>query len=218
MFDPTKFSDESVNQFKTEGWEDNRFRLPIPGTRCTGTIQSLENDREWDGADGKKYMGMKVTLGSTNPAGITADQYLNSMPRPWGNKVSSLEDLIQVSGLDFEQNMSNRDIATLLQQIWTEQIPVGFSITWEGWCRSLFEITLMTSTNTDTVEEAEEIATKKQKKEANKAATLKAGDFKNGNGSYETPTTCDKTGQEVRARLKIKEILVADDVDDQLGG
>ena len=48
MFDPNKFSDDSINQFKTEGWEDNRFRLPIPGTRCVGTVQSLDNDKEWD--------------------------------------------------------------------------------------------------------------------------------------------------------------------------
>jgi hypothetical protein len=53
MFDPNTFSTESVTSFKADGWEDNRFRLPVPGTKCVGVIEKLEHGQEmvrptWD--------------------------------------------------------------------------------------------------------------------------------------------------------------------------
>jgi hypothetical protein len=216
MFDPSTFSTESVTSFKEEGWEDNRFRLPVPGTKCVGVIEKLDHGKEW-ARDGKTYMGLAVTLRSTQPAGVTASGYLNSQPRPYGNKVSALEDLVQVSGIEFDGNLTNRAIAEIIAEIHRDQIPIGFDITWEGYCNSLFELTLMTATSTNSIDEANQVADDEQVKEAKKSAKFTASQFR-VNGKYESSIECEQTGQTVRARTIIRNLLLADDVDDQLGG
>ena len=214
MFDPSEFSTEPVT-FQ-ENWEDNSYKMLLPGTKCVGVIDKLDHGREWT-KEGKTYMGVAVTLRSTSPAGVIANGYLNSQPRTWGNKSSALEDLVQASGVAFDGNLTNQSIAEIVSEIHRDQLPVGFDITWGGYCSSLFELTLMSLTNTDSVEDAKMVATPEQTKEANRAAEFKAAKFK-VNGEYKSTVTCEQTSQNVRARYEIRNILSTDDVDDQLGG
>ena len=215
MFDPSTFSTESVSTF-SDNWEDNSYKMLIPGTKCVGVIDKLDHGREWT-REGKTYMGVAVTLRSNQPAGVTANGYLNNQPRTWGNKSSALEDLVQASGVAFNGNLTNQSIAEMIAEIHRDQIPVGFDITWRGYCTALFEATLMTLTETNSIDEAKSVATVEQTKEAKKSAEFKAPKFK-VNGEYKSTITCDQTGQDVRARYEIRNILSADDVDDQLGG
>jgi len=215
MFDPSQFSTESVSTF-SDNWEDNSYKMLIPGTKCVGVIEKLDHGKEWT-RDGKTYMGVAVTLRSTQPAGVTANGYLNNQPRTWGNKSSALEDLVQASGMDFESNLTNQAIAEMIAEIHRDQTPVGFDITWRGYCTALFETTLMTLTETNSIDDAKSIASPDQTKEARRAAEFKAPQFK-VDGKYKSTITCEQTGQDVRARYEIRNILVASDVDDQLGG
>jgi len=215
MFDPSEFSTEAVSSF-SDNWEDNSYKMLIPGTKCVGVIDKLDHGREWT-RDGKTYMGVAVTLRSTQPAGVTANGYLNNQPRTWGNKSSALEDLVQASGLSFEGNLTNQDIAEMIAEIHRDQIPVGFDITWRGYCTALFETTLMTLTETNSIDDAKSIASSEQTKEARRAAEFKAPQFK-VDGQYKSTVACEQTGQNVRARYEIRNILIASDVDDQLGG
>ena len=214
MFDPSEFSTEPVT-FK-ENWEDNSYKMLLPGTKCVGVIEKLDHGKEWT-RDGKTYMGVAVTLRSTQPAGVTANGYLNNQPRTWGNKSSALEDLVQASGMDFESNLTNQAIAEMIAEIHRDQTPVGFDITWRGYCTALFETTLMTLTETNSIDDAKSMASPDQTKEARRAAEFKAAKFK-VNGEYKSTVTCEQTSQNVRARYEIRNILSADDVDDQLGG
>jgi hypothetical protein len=214
MFDPSQFSTESVSTF-SDNWEDNSYKMLIPGTKCVGVIDMLDHGREWT-REGKTYMGVAVTLRSTAPAGVTANGYLNNQPRTWGNKSSALEDLVQASGVQFNGDLTNQAIAEMIAEIHRDQIPVGFDITWRGYCTALFEATLMTLTETNSIDEAKSVATDEQTKEARKAAEFKAPKFK-VNGEYKSTITCDQTGQNVRARYEIRNILIAADVDEQLG-
>jgi hypothetical protein len=216
MFDPNQFSTEPVSFKDRDTWEDNSYKMLIPGTKCVGVIDNLDHGREWT-REGKTYMGVAVTLRSTQPAGVVANGYLNSQPRTWGNKSSALEDLVQASGMEFDGNLTNQSIAEMIAEIYRDQTPVGFDITWRGYCNSLFETTLMDLTETNSIDEAKTIATTEQTKEARRAAEFKAPQFK-VNGEYKSTITCDQTGQDVRARYEIRNILVADDVDEQLGG
>ena len=215
MFDPSTFSTESVSTFSAK-WEDNSYKMLKPGTKCVGVIDKLDHGKEWT-REGKTYMGVAVTLRSTQPAGVTASGYLNNQPRTWGNKSSALEDLVQASGVEFDDNLTNQSIAEMIAEIHRDQIPVGFDITWRGYCAELFETTLTTLTETNSMDEAESIATPEQTKEAKKSAEFKAPQFK-VNGEYKATIACEQTGQNVRARYEIRNILVADDVADQLGG
>jgi hypothetical protein len=217
MFDPSMFSNESVT-FQ-EDWTDNRFRLEyIPNTRAVGKIISLAHPKEWQSPDGKTVMGLSVTLKSDNPQGITASTYINSQPRPFGNKASGIEDLIQASGLEYEGELTNRKLAELIQEIYHTQVPVGFQITWTGFCGSMFEKTLMELTETDNIDDAKQIMSTRPdiKKKANKAAEFKHDAFKQADGSYNSSTTCPETGQTVNARYAVQTIIKASDVDELL--
>ena len=75
----------------------------------------------------------------------------------------------------------------------------------------------MTATSTNSIDEANQVADDEQVKEAKKSAKFTASQFR-VNGKYESSIECEQTEQTVRARTIIRNLLLADDVDDQLGG
>lgn len=204
MFDPSTFSSQEVKF--TENWEDNRFRLPTPGSEFVGSIASIEDGNEYQSKEGKTYMWLRMTLQSTDPPGTTVSAFLNNQPRPFGNKASGIEDLIQASGIDFDANSTHQGIAETVDQIWKEQIPFRFDITWSGSCSQIYKNTLMELTETTSFDDATNVADKQQRKEANKAAEFKANKFK-VNGEYQATVECEQTNTPVRARIEVRNFL-----------
>ena len=223
MFDPSTFSNEPTTLIHSaDKWEDNSFKLAKPGTKFVGLIRSIENGGETVGPDGVKRMWIRFTLIS---GGTTIETFVGSYPSDYGNKASSLENLIRCCDMDVDTESTHQELAAAVDEIWQEKIKVGFDVKWEGRCFQLFKNNLKDITGQVTYDLAVDTATKIDEKKANKDSTLKSMDFKDSSGEYQETLICKTEDDEgvltdytVRAKLEVRNYLSADDVDDQLGG
>jgi len=215
--DLSKFSDEVVT-FK-EGWEDNRYRLPKPGTKFVGVIERVHSIDEYN-KDGKNYLVATLDLASIDPPGTLIEEVkLYGSPSLYGNKRSGIEDLLMSAKMPYEKERTNREIVETIGEIWNSKIHIGFDIRWVGSSTAVYKKTLMDKTNTTSFEDVKDSATSDDYKEARKAATVAQKEFK-VNGEFESKIPCPKLGEPnfVYAELKLRNLYQADDVDDQLGG
>jgi hypothetical protein len=223
MFDPSTFSNEPTTlQHTADGWEDNSFKLPIPGTKFVGLIGSIEDGGESMDAEGRKHMWIRFTLLS---GGTSISTFIGSYPSDFGNKASSLENLIRSCGMDVDQESTHQELAEAVDEIWREQIPVGFDIKWVGKCSQLYKNNLKAVTGQTNYNMAADHATKEQKKKADKESKFTSMMFKDSNGQYQPSLPCETDNDDgvpttytVRAMMEVRNFLSADDVDDQLGG
>ena len=218
--DLSKFSDEVVT-FK-EGWEDNRYRLPKPGTKFVGVIERVHDIHEvLPKKDGdKNYLIATLDLASIDPPGtLLKEVKLYGSPSLYGNKRSDIENLIMSAKMPYEKERTMKELAETIWDIWNYKIHIGFDIRWVGSSTAVYKKTLMEKTNTTSFEDVKGIATSDDYNEARKAATVAQKDFK-VNGEFESKITCPKLGDPnfVYAELKLRNLYQADDVDDQLGG
>ena len=215
--DLSKFSDEVVT-FK-EGWEDNRYRLPKPGTKFVGVIERVHSIDEYN-KDGKNYLVATLDLSSIDPPGTLIEEVkLYGSPSLYGNKRSGIEDLLMSAKMPYEKERTNREIVETIGEIWNSKIHIGFDIRWVGSSTAVYKKTLMEKTNTTSFEDVKGIATSDDFNEARKVATVAQKEFK-VNGEFESKIPCPKLGEPnfVYAELKLRNLYQADDVDDQLGG
>jgi hypothetical protein len=223
--DLSKFSEEVVT-FK-EGWEDNRWTLMKPGTKFVGVIERVHDIIEYDGKkDGKKYLLANVDISSIDPPGtLIKEVRLYGQPKKFGNKRSDIEDLLMSAKMPYKKERTNREIVEAIGDIWNSAIHIGFDISWQGSSNGVFKETLMARTQTETYEDAKQVATKDDYNEARKEARVTSKDFK-VNGEYEAKIPCTRSGNNpetgepnyVYAEIKLKNLYQADDVDNQLGG
>jgi hypothetical protein len=217
MTDAMNFSDEQLDtQQSFDDWEPApEFAPPPPAGTYHMYLDKIRDMAEKQTKQGLRLfatLDFRIQGGEYDTRAVNFQRVNNvTFNRRDGKATSFMMDLVKSGGIQ-QAPTSNKAFALALQSIADRGpgTPFQGQLDWEGVCGVCRDKFLMNATQSGTIEEAKQAATKEDWDGARKAS-VKAKNYRafpiNANGSRKDIFTCPDCGEEVRAQVQIKRFI-----------